>query len=148
MSGTVHVVLDKNLFPVRSLVLTLKVEESTKMRMPHVSKAIGNYEEDHFGNHRFFSTEFVICNLADGSPSRGQHSYPFSIKLPEWLPSSMTTALDRFKAYAAIEYTLMAQFIPIFAEDWEDEAKRISSFYCEVPIYIMLREVPLILDPS
>lgn len=98
------------------------------MRMEHKSEAYGKYEKDHFGTHCFFSTEFMISNLGQGSIQTGHHSYPFSIKLPEWLPSSMTTAIDRYKAYAAIEYTLIAQFVPIFDEDWEDEAKKISSF--------------------
>ena len=75
----------------------------------HNDKIKGKHEQDHFGNHRFFTHEYPIYNCSDfGSPKNGHHSFPFSIKLPEWLPASMTCATGFNKSYAGIEYTLEA----------------------------------------
>ena len=103
-------------------MLTLRVEETTKMRKGHREKGEngGYYEKDHFGSNRFFSVDFTINHLNEGQPKVGQWSYPFSIKLPEWLPASMTCATGYNKSYCGIEYSLIAQFIPAQDKDWVD----------------------------
>ena len=138
LSGQIHVHLEQDLFATKLLTLTLRVEETTKMRKLHYTKKDGHHEEDHYGSHRFFSIDFPIYNCSqEDSPRRGHHSFPFSIKLPEWLPASMCCATGYNLSYAGIEYTLVAQFVPIQKKYWADEENNISSFNCEAPLYIM-----------
>ena len=71
--------------------------------------------------------EFPLYNFIDGPPRPGQMSYPFSLKIPEWLPASMMMA-GHWEDRLIVKYELRAQFIPKHDDDWADRNARISSF--------------------
>ena len=52
----------------------------------------------------------VIAEWQDGhAMEEGQYSFPFEFDLPEWLPSSVTTADPDGNIFMQVKYMLIAQ---------------------------------------
>jgi len=67
----------------------------------------------------------------------GQFSYPFSLQTPEDLPGSMALAPKISQEYPSmsIRYVLLAQYVPCASNLWADQAKGVSVFRTQQPVY-------------
>ena len=66
----------------------------------------------------------------------GQFSYPFTIQTPEDLPESMALAPNNVEMPTiTVKYVLLAQFVPCATNLWADQAKGVSVFRTQQPVY-------------
>ena len=62
-------------------------------------------------------------------------SYPFSMKVPDWLPSSMVMA-GSWEDRLVVTYELYAQFTPKNDQDYADKKNKISTFRGNTTVYV------------
>jgi hypothetical protein len=72
---------------------------------------------------------YKIADCPDGVAIPGQFSFPFSIVLPDWLPSSMVLNTLHESSYMAIKYIIAAEFHPTHPGDFSNQTHMWSS-YC------------------
>ena len=76
------------------------------------------YYLDHNGRRELVDVDFTLYSIPNmHGMNPGQYSFPFSIKLPSWLPASMMLAVKDNKARMGVRYTLKAQLEPSNACD-------------------------------
>ena len=46
------------------------------------------HDRTHGDEHSIIDIQFPLMEFEDGSLTQGQYSFPFSVKLPDWLPAS------------------------------------------------------------
>ena len=56
-------------------------------------------------------SSFILRNWVVGSPQIGMFTFPFSMKIPQWLPASMKFDVNK-KMISSIEYSINASFEP------------------------------------
>jgi len=85
----------------KTLILQIKGKEKTCVRYRRE-------ENTYYDNRKetIFDTQFELANF-DGELDSGQHSYPFSVNLPDGLPSSID--IDYNGGYAKIQYKLKCE---------------------------------------
>ena len=64
------------------------------------------------------------------------YSYPFVLKLPDWLPASMVFFSIHERAHLEIKYFLEAQFTPRDHHAWASADTRVSTFRTQMPVYL------------
>ena len=64
------------------------------------------------GNEPILKSTWLLCYLEkyQFKVGPGQYAYPFSVKLPQWLPASMCQTNDKNSQEFSIKYILRAQF--------------------------------------
>jgi hypothetical protein len=70
-------------------------------------------EAFHRGVREIVKLVNVITYFPDKRIEKGQYSFPFAVYLPEWLPDSIEMSIE--DEYFAVEYTVRAQFTPVYA---------------------------------
>ena len=86
------------------------------------------YYKWHYGEVPFIRADISLQNFVDGPPRLGQWSYPFTVKLPGWLPASMLLTGKHKRSQLSINYHLRAQMTPTFDEGWLNKENLISGF--------------------
>jgi len=105
ISGTVNLNQRED-FPGRALYINFTGEDGVKIRNPST---------DDNSTHRYKTNNFIdlAVKIAEFFPSEicpaGQYSFPFSIQLPDWLPSSVMHANREDDATLGIFYLLKAE---------------------------------------
>ena len=143
VTGYVHVNLSRACFPVQALTIGLFGEERVFFsRKQRKAMGVGKRRRfrHHIRNHRsrvdVIDAVFPISNFPNGPPNAGQWTFPFSFMLPEWLPASMMVGASSERAKLSLHYRLVAQFVPINAQDYANDKFQRSSFYDERDIFI------------
>ena len=125
IKGIIHINLKKVCFDTKHLTIGLHGSEETSFRQKK------NNEDNSYTTYRgrfpIINAVFPVERFVDGPPRPGQWSYPFSLQIPDWLPSSMMLPTGKDDALLKIEYHLRAQFTPIRASDWADYNRGIST---------------------
>ena len=106
-------------FKAHELKLVFYGKEKTKFSNPVVHKILKKYPgKAHVpckGMHRFIKIELVIQSFDKNMSGSGQKEYPFSVQLPDWLPSSLILQSDLTKfgrRELKIQYRLYAVMTP------------------------------------
>ena len=98
IEGVVHVQIDKELYPAHNLTLGLYGFEHVRLTRIRYEGSGNNSRKvtlTLFGVEDIIRMEIPLNDFPDGPPRPGQQfSYPFSLRLPDWLPPSMTYAKD------------------------------------------------------
>ena len=109
-------------FKAAELRLTFKgVEKATwnsyeEIKKP--AKTFGKQVVASKANHQFIKFETTIHTFEKQTSPVGQREYPFTVKLPEWLPSSFLLQSDFTKhgrREVAMQYRLYARMVPASA---------------------------------
>jgi hypothetical protein len=79
---------------------------------------------------------FKIADCIDNIAIPGQFTFPFSIALPDWLPSSMLICPVKEATLAGIKYVLAAEFIPIHPNNFANQSMMWSSYCYITKIFI------------
>ena len=134
ITGTVHLDLQET-FDCSNLTLELYGSENVKFYKRHVTHTgVGKNRRRrvryrwHYGEVPFIRADISLQNFIDGPPRPGQWSYPFTVKLPDWLPASMLLTSKHERAQLSINYHLRAQMTPTFDEGWLNKDNLISGF--------------------
>ena len=127
-------------FQSSGLVIQLKGYDSITCRKRR-SRGTGKNRKTRWVNYKrkteFLSLEYMVMPMVDPNVPPGMFSYPFTLQLPADLPGSMSMAPDSSeRPKLSIRYALLAQFIPLYQQDWADEGKRISKFRGQQACYL------------
>jgi hypothetical protein len=105
VEGTVHVEIKNLAYPTNEIVLSLTGVEKT--RWTHEAKVEGKEWEEKkpFGVNVFLEVRQVLRKLEDNYLHPGFYAFPFSVMLPEWIPSSFLYSGDKAKKLSIL-YTI------------------------------------------
>jgi len=123
--GTVYVSVTKHSQPIQSIFLRLEgceksVVHTTTSESPshHHHHHHNDWREDtpprhhdHFDESKitFSKMEYPLQTFPKGKIKAGHYEYPFSIKLPDTLPSTMSC--KQGQSHCSVEYTLTATYV-------------------------------------
>lgn len=115
VNGTVYVNITQNAQAVRAILLRFEGQEHALVHYTtRENYREGNHDEtrvrDHYdkSNNTFLNMEHPLQSFPQGQILPGQYEFPFSIKLPYNLPSSMVCQNGQSKC--SVEYKLTATF--------------------------------------
>ena len=83
-----HVSLSQPLFAVRDLTVGLLGTEDVHFTRTKSDGDGGSKTIDYYGYFEVIRLEVPISQFPDGPPRVGTWSYPFTLEIPDWLPSS------------------------------------------------------------
>ena len=79
---------------------------------------------------------FKITDCIDNVAPPGQYTYPFTIAIPDWLPSSVLISPAVEHTLATIKYVLAAEFLPINPNNFANQSMQWSSYCYKTKIFI------------
>ena len=121
ISGTVHLNLEKKIKCTHFTVALMGYDVASYMQ-----KANSNYYRV-IDSTPICNQEHVLEQILTLDLEPGQFSYPFTIKIPDWLPPSLIVATDdNNECRGEIKYKLLAQIVPLDDENWADKKNKVS----------------------
>jgi len=117
---------------------------------------VGSYMQKANSNYYRVVDSTIICNqehvleqIFTLNLEPGQFSYPFTIKVPDWLPPSMMTATDdNNECRGEVKYKLLAQIIPLDDDNWADKKNKVSKLRAERLLFLQRPQSQIPAPPS
>ena len=107
IKGFVHLNLKQRL-SAKGLLVGLYGEEKCKL------KTLSGEDED--GLKEIINTQFPLSNFVDGYAEIGMFTFPFTMKVPQWVPASMKffegSTFFSIEYHIGVQFNMMNSFVP------------------------------------